>query len=76
MLKTYKDTLGDLIKARKTYKVELIDRFKLLGCPIVVGNNAVPEFTQITNYLNLIKVLPTAELNKMIETMKIYLSMK
>lgn len=38
MLVTYKDTLGDLIKARKTYKTgtgiytnQLIDRLKLLG---------------------------------------------
>ena len=81
LLVTYKDTLGDLIKARKTYKTgtgiytnQLIDRLKLLGGSIMAGNNGVvPEFPQIANYLNLIKVLPTKELNKMMKTMKIYL---
>ena len=81
LLVTYKDTSGDLIKARKTYKTgtgiyptQLIDRLKLLGGSIIAGNNGVvPEFTQIANYLNLIKVLPTKELNKMMKTMKIYL---
>ena len=75
LLVTYKDTLGDLIKARKTYKTgtgiytnHLIDRLKLLGGSIMAGNNGVvPEFTQIANYLNLIKVLPTKELNKMMK---------
>ena len=81
MLVTYKDTLSDLIKARKTYKTgtgiytnQLIDRLKLLGGSIMAGNNGVvPEFTQIANYLNSIKVLPTKELNKMMKKMKIYL---
>ena len=81
LLVTYKDTLGDLIKAKKTYKTgtgiytnQLIDRLKLLGGSIMAGNNGVvPEFTQIANYLNLIKVLPTKELNKMMKKMKIYL---
>ena len=57
---TYKDTLDDLIKARKTYKNgtgiytnQLIDRLKLLGGSIMAGNNGVvPEFTQIAKYLN------------------------
>ena len=53
---------------------QLIDRLKLLGGRIMAGNNGVvPEFTQIANYLNLIKVLPTKELNKMMKKMKIYL---
>ena len=80
MLVTYKDTLGDLIKARKTYKTgtgiytnQLIDRLKLLGGSIMAGNNGVvPKFTQIAKYLNSIKVLPTKELNKMMKKMKIY----
>ena len=43
----------------------------------MAGNNGVlPEFTQIANYLNSIKVLPTKELNKMLKTMKIYLGKK
>ena len=81
LLVTYKDTLDDLIKARKTYKNgtgiytnQLIDRLKLLGGSIMAGNNGVvPEFTQIAKYLNSIKVLPTKELNKMMKKMKIYL---
>lgn len=81
MLVTYKDTLGDLIKAKKTYKTgtgiypnHLIDRLKLPGWSIMAGNNGVvPEFTQIAKYLNAIKVLPTKELNKMMKKMKIYL---
>ena len=41
------------------------------------GNNGVvPEFAQIANYLNSIKVLPTAELKKMMAAMKKYLGMK
>ena len=84
LLVTYKDTLGDLIKARKTYKPgtgiypnQLINRLKLLGGSITAGNNGVlPEFTQIARYLNSIKVLPTKELNKMMKTMKIYLGIK
>ena len=41
------------------------------------GNNGVvPEFAQIANYLNSIKVLPTAELKKMVAAMKKYLGMK
>ena len=46
LLVTYKDTLDDLIKARKTYKNgtgiytnQLIDRLKLLGGSIIAGNN-------------------------------------
>ena len=81
LLVTYKDTLDDLIKARKTYKNgtgiytnQLIDRLKLLGGSIMAGNNGVvPQFTQIAKYLNSIKVLPTKELNKMMKKMKIYL---
>ena len=81
LLITYKDALGDLIKARKKYKVgtginpnQLIDRLKRLGGSIIAGNNGVVrEFTQIANYLNSTKILPTAELNKMMKTMKIYL---
>ena len=47
---------------------QLIDRLKLLGGSIMAGNNGVvPEFTQIANYVNLIKVLPTKELNKMMK---------
>ena len=53
---------------------QLTDRLKLLGGSIMAGNNGVvPEFTQIANYLNSIKVLQTKELNKMMKTMKIYL---
>ena len=53
---------------------QLIDRLKLLGGSIMAGNNGVvPEFTQIANCLNLIKVLPTKELDKVMKTMKIYL---
>ena len=56
---------------------QLIDRLKLLGGSIMAGNNGVvPEFTQIANYLNLIKVLPTTELKKMIAAIKKYLGMK
>ena len=56
---------------------QLINRLKLLGRSIMAGNNGVvPEFTQIANYLNSIKVLPTAELKKMMKTMKIYQGMK
>ena len=81
LLVTYKDTLDDLIKPRKTYKNgtgiytnQLIDRLKLLGGSVMAGNNGVvPEFTQIAKYLNSIKVLPTKELNKMMKKMKIYL---
>ena len=84
LLVTYKDTLGDLIKARKTYKTgtgiypyHLIDRLKLLGGSIMAGNNGVvTEFTQLARYLNSIKVLPKKELDKTIKTMKIYLGIK
>ena len=84
LLVTYRDTLGDIIKAKEKYKLcsgimtnQLIDRLKLLGGSIMAGNNGVvPEFTQIANYLNSIKVLPTAELKKMIAAMKIYLGNK
>ena len=56
---------------------QLIDRLKLLGGSIMAGNNGVvPEFTQIANYLNSIKVLPKKELDKMMKTMKIYLGIK
>ena len=81
LLVTYKDTLSDLTKARKTYKTgtsiytkQLIDTLKLLGGSIMAGNNGVvPQFTQIAKYLNSIKFLPTKELNKMMKKMKIYL---
>ena len=84
LLITYKDALGHLIKARKKYKVgtgispyQLIDRLKLLGGSIMGGNNGVvPEFTQIANYLNSIKVLPTKELRDMMRKMKYYLGIK
>ena len=53
---------------------QLIDRVKLLGGSIMAGNNGViPEFTQISNYLNTVGVLPTNELNKMMKTVKMYL---
>ena len=53
---------------------QLIDRLKLLGGSIMAGNNGVvPEFTQTARYLNSIKVLPTAELKKMMAAMKKYL---
>ena len=56
---------------------QLIDRLKLLGGSIMAGNNVVvPEFTQIANHLNSIKVLPTTELKKMMEEMKKYLGKK
>lgn len=84
LLVIYRDTLGDIIKAKEKYKScsgimtnQLIDRLKLLGGSVMAGNNGiVPEFTQIANYLNSIKVLPTAELKKMIAAMKIYLGNK
>ena len=84
LLVIYKDTIGDIMKAKGKYKTgkginpnQLIDRLKLLGGSIMAGNNGVvPEFTQIARYLNSIKVLPTEELNKMMKTMKIYLGMK
>lgn len=84
LLVIYKDTIGDIMKAKGKYKTgkginpnQLIDRVKLLGGSIMAGNNGVvPEFTQIERYLNSIKVLPTEELNKMMKTMKIYLGMK
>lgn len=81
----HRDTLGDLNKVFKIYRVgsginpyyQLIDRLKLLGGSIMAGNNGVvPEFTQIANYLNSIKVLPTAELKKIMAAMKKYLGMK
>lgn len=84
LLVIYKDTIGDIMKAKGKYKTgkrinpnQLIDRVKLLGGSIMAGNNVVvPEFTQIERYLNSMKVLPTEELNKMMKTMKIYLGMK
>ena len=84
LLVIYKDTIGDIMKAKGKYKTgkginpnQLIDRVKLLGGSIMAGNNGVvPEFTQIERYLNSMKVLPTEELNKMMKTMKIYLGMK
>ena len=86
LLIEYKDTLKDVMKAKKkTYITgkgignsnQLIDRLKLLGGSIMAGNNGVvPEFTQIARYLNLINVLPTEELNKIMKTMKIYLGMR
>lgn len=45
---------------------QLINRLKLLGGSLMAGNNGVvPEFIQITKYLNSIGVLPTNELRKM-----------
>lgn len=54
---------------------KLIDRLKLLGGSIMAGNNGVvPEFKQITKYLNSIGLLPTKELNKMMKTVQLYLN--
>lgn len=59
------------------YPNQLIDRLKLLGGSIMARNNGVvPEFTKIAIYLNSIKVLPTAELKKMMAAMKKYLGKK
>ena len=56
---------------------QLIDRLEVLGGSIMAENNGiVPEFTQIANYLNSIKVLPTAELKKMMAAVKKYLDKK
>ena len=56
---------------------QLINRLKQLDGSIMAGNNGfVPEFTQIANYVNSIKDLPTAELKKMMAAMKKYLGMK
>ena len=80
----YRNTINDYLRSIN-YQVgqgirnpnQLIDRLKLLGGSIMVGNNGVvPEFTQIANYLNSIKVLPTTELKKMMAAMKKYLGMK
>ena len=82
--KKYKEILKFYLESLK-FKVgeginnpnQLIDRLKLLGGSIMAGNHGVvPEFTQMVRYLNLIKVLPTEELNKVMKTMKIYLGMK
>ena len=59
------------------YPNQLIDRLKLLGGSIMARNNGVvPEFTKMAIYLNSIKVLPTAELKKMMAAMKKYLGKK
>lgn len=40
----------------------------------MAGNNGViPEFTQISNYLNTTGVLPKNERHKMMKTVKMYL---
>ena len=73
-LKTLNLQVGEGRAQRGQGPHQLIDRLKLLGGSIMAGNNGVvPEFTQIANYLNSIKVLPTKELNKMMKKMKIYL---
>ena len=83
-LQKYKNTINDYFRSIN-YVVgqginnpnQLINRLKLLGGSIMVGNNGVvPEFTQIANYLNSLKVLPTAQLKKMMRSMKIYLAIK
>ena len=74
ILKLYLETLNLQVGEGINNPYQLIKRLKLLGGSIMAGNNGVvPEFTQIANYLNSIKVLPTKKLNKMLKTMKIYL---
>ena len=52
-----------------------MQRLKLLGGSIMAGNHGVvPEFIQITKYLNNIGVLPTNELKKVIKTVQLYLN--
>ena len=54
---------------------QLINRLKLLGGSIMAGNNGVvPEFLQITKYLNSTGILPTKELQKMIKTVQLYVN--
>lgn len=54
---------------------QLIDRLKLLGGSIMAGNNGViPEFTQLSNYLNSVGVLSKNELQKLMKTIKMYLN--
>ena len=62
LLVKYKDTIGDIIKAKEKYKTgkgiffyspqELIKRFELLGGSLAAGNNGVlTEYIQIAHRL-------------------------
>lgn len=51
---------------------EIIDRLKLLGGSIMAGNDGViPEFTQLSNYLNAMGILSNKELQKLMSMIKV-----
>ena len=80
LLVKYKDTVGDIIKAKVKYKTakgiffylspqELIKRFELLGGSLAAGNNGVlPEYIQIAHRLRDLGVVTNNQLNKLLKS--------
>ena len=78
LLVKYKDTIGDIIKAKEKYKTgkgiffylspqELIKRFELLGGSLAAGNNGVlHEYIQIAHRLRDLGVVTNNQLNKLL----------
>ena len=74
----YKDTIGDIIKAKEKYKTgkgiffylspqELIKRFELLGGSLAAGNNGVlPEYIQIAHRLKDLGIVTNGQLNSLL----------
>ena len=74
----YKDTIGDILKAREKYQTgqgiffynspqELIKRFELLAGSLAAGNNGVlPEYIQIAHRLRDLGIVTNSQLNKLL----------
>lgn len=79
-LEKYADTLELVLNkiGSKTGKGldtnQIIDRLKLLGGSIMAGNDGViPEFTQLSNYLNAMGILSNNELQKLMQSIQKYI---
>ena len=77
ILVKYKDTIGDIIKAKEKYKTgkgiffyspqELIKRFELLGGSLAAGNNGVlHEYIQIAHRLRDLGIATNNQFNTLL----------